>query len=285
MSHPSWPIEPPEASRPHQPSSDQPAPAWPQPPPAWPQPPHAGWQQAPPPGWPQAPPPGWPQAPPPGWPQPAPQPSWDQPQQQPWPPTYPASAPPPKKSRTGLIILIIPIAVLVLVGLGVAAYVWSADRIQAARTWVEAPTSLVGRPKITEPQLVAMVDQLAAQVRQRLPNATSTAVGLYGEPAELDVVVLAAVAGRVADPAKQLTQTFEGVSTAGLSASGITSVDPGPLGGEARCGTVSAGPVSIVLCAWADPGSLGIVGYYFQQDVDEVAAEFVRARGEVEKRG
>jgi hypothetical protein len=183
-----------------------------------------------------------------------------------------------------MIILIIPIAVLVLAGLGVAAYVWTADKIQAARTRVEAPTTLAGRPKITEAQLVAMVDQLAAQVKRGMPNATSTAVGLYGEPAELDVVVLAAVAGPVADPAKQLDQTFEGVRTAGLSASGITSVDPGPLGGEARCGNVSAGPVSVVLCAWADPGSLGLVGYYFEQNVDEVAAEFVRARGEVEKR-
>jgi hypothetical protein len=129
-----------------------------------------------------------------------------------------------------------------------------------------------------------MVDEMATQMRRAVPQSSSTAAGLYGDPANLDIVIVAAASGRLADPAKQLNQTFEGFSQGGVPATGVKSVDPGPLGGDAKCGTATAGPVPIVLCAWADSGSLGVIGYYFKQNVDDVAAEFVRARSEVEKR-
>jgi hypothetical protein len=258
MSQPSWPAGPPEPT-----GSQPPAPGWPQPPPGWPQPPAY-----------------------PVWPEPAPQQPWEQFQQQPWPPTYPVPAPPPRKSRTGLVILVVVLVLVVLGGsAAVAGYVWLGDTVRAAQTRVETPTTLVGRPQITDAQFVALVDDLLAQIRRGMPQATSTAAGLYGDPATLDLVVMAAVSGRLDDPAKHLNGTFEGAGRAGLSVSDVTSVDPGPLGGEARCATGRVGPMSIVLCAWADPGSLGLIAYYMKENVQDVAAEFVTARGQVERRG
>jgi hypothetical protein len=296
MSHPSWQNEPPEPSWPHQPQQGGQQP----PPPGWQQPPQPGWQQPPPaqPGWQQPPAqPGWQQSPPqPGWQQPpAPaggQQPWqpEPPQQQAWQQSYPpAVPPPPKKSRAGRIILIVALVLVVLCGGGgVAAYFLLGDTVgeavQAAQTRVEAPTTLVGRPKITDAQFVAIVDEMVAQLRKDIPEATSTAAGFYGDPAKQDMVMIAAASGRVPDPDKQLDDAFTGIGTSGLTVSGIETVEPGPLGGTAKCGTANAQGVPIVMCIWADAGSLGVVGYYFKSSVDEVATDFVKARGEVEKR-
>jgi hypothetical protein len=185
--------------------------------------------------------------------------------------------------------LIIALVLLVLCGGGgVAAYFLLGDKVgeavQAATTRVEAPATLVGRPKITDATFTAIVDQMVDQLKNDIPEATSTAAGFYGDPAQQDMVMIAAASGRVGDPEKQMNDAFTGIGSSGLTVSGVKTVDPGPLGGHAKCGTASAQGVPIVMCVWADAGSLGVVGYYFKNNVDEIAGDFVKARGEVEKR-
>ena len=102
------------------------------------------------------------------------------------------------------------------------------------------PETLVGRKKVTDATFVAVVDQMVAQLRKDVPQATSTAAGFYGDPAQQDMVMIAAVSGPIGDPDKQLNDAFTGIGTSGLNVSGITSVDPGALGGAAKCGTASA---------------------------------------------
>jgi hypothetical protein len=209
--------------------------------------------------------------------------------QQPWQQTYPAAPPPPKKSRVGRIILIVALVLVVLCGGGaVAAYMLLGDKVQdtvqAATTRVQTPDTLVGRPKITDAQFVTIVNEMVTDLKKDLPDATSTAAGFYGDPAQQDMVMIAAASGRVVDPEKQLNDAFTGMGTSGLTVSGTKEVDPGPLGGEAKCGTASAQGVPLVMCVWADAGSLGVVGYYFKDNVDAVASDFVKARAEVEKR-
>jgi hypothetical protein len=108
---------------------------------------------------------------------------------------------------------------------------------------------------------------------------------VYGEADLQDAVLIVAVAARLANPGRELDEMFRGMAAGGLSVGGIQAVYPGPLGGEAKCGVASVTGLSIVMCGWADAGSIGTVGFYFEDTIADVTADFVRARGEIEKRG
>ena len=43
---------------------------------------------------------------------------------------------------------------------------------------------------------------------------------------------------------------------------GVASVEPGALGGKAKCGTADAGGTDIAVCGWADAGCVGILMWY-----------------------
>lgn len=203
----------------------------------------------------------------------------------------PASAPlpptPPKKSKAGKIVLIVLAVVLVLC-CGGGAIAWFAvkdevkDAVEATNTRVTAPATLAGRPKITEPQLQAAVDSMMAEMKSTVQNETSTAGGFYGDMTKQDLVMIAAASGLVADPKKELD---DAVSSAGtqLAVSNVATVDPGPLGGEARCGDGKTQGMKLGVCVWADKGSVGMIVMYFKT-AEQVKAEFVTMRGQIEQR-
>jgi hypothetical protein len=114
------------------------------------------------------------------------------------------------------------------------------------------------------------------------PGATKSVGALYGTPSKRDIVVVAGVEAPVADPAKEMDGTFFGAGVGGLEVTGITDVDPGPLGGEARCGKSESAGVDLAFCAWADEGSVGWIMWYFKS-VKQVKGEFAKLRGEIEK--
>jgi hypothetical protein len=201
---------------------------------------------------------------------------------------YPA-APAPKKSKAGKIVLIILAVVLVVCGGGATAAYFAlrdtaGDVIQATQTRLVTPDTLAGRAKLSTSDLQAIVDQMITDMKRSVPGASSTVAAFYGDPAKQDMVMVAGASGYVTDPGKQLDDSFAQMATSGLVISGIEAVDPGPLGGDAKCGTGDASGVPVVLCVWADPGSVGVVGFYFKKNVDEIKAEFVKIRGEVEQR-
>jgi hypothetical protein len=197
------------------------------------------------------------------------------------PPGPPAA--PPKKSNVGKIILIV-LAVLVVLcaGGGVAAYFLLRDEVAVAtQTRVVAPETLAGRPKISQPELQAATAQMEAELKTALPNATSTVSGFYGDLATQDLVMIVAVSGVVADPDAEVD---EAMSTAGLNITNVKDVDPGPLGGSAKCGDGSSEGVDVGVCTWADRGSLGMI-VMFNKSGDDVASEFVTMRGQIEQQG
>jgi len=203
----------------------------------------------------------------------------------------PPTAPPKKKSRAGRIVLIVLAVVLLLcVGGGAALYFAFKDDVSgvvaAANTRVVAPDTLGGKPKITDPALQSVVDEMKTQLNGDLPDATSTAAAFYGDIAKKDLVMLVAASGLVVSPEQELDKTFTDLNSASMTIKNIKTVEAGPLGGSAKCGdgaiTDAGAELTIGVCAWADNGSVGMFGVY---NVDGAAAykNFVAMRAEVEK--
>jgi hypothetical protein len=229
-------------------------------------------------------------------------------------PGYPPPAP-PKKSKAVPIILV-AVAVVLVLCVGGAAAIFIAARNKAdditnaaknateptapaplptetpavdptkapagAKISIVEPKTLGGRPKLTDPQFKALADELRSGLAD-VPDATSTVGALYGTPEKKDIVVIAGAAGPVENPKKELDGTFLGAGISGLKVSGITTVDPGPLGGAAKCGKADQNSVNLVLCGWADTGSVGWVIFFFKT-ISKAKAEFPKLRGQIEKK-
>ncbi|MGW3605279.1 hypothetical protein [Micromonospora sp. NPDC005161] len=209
-------------------------------------------------------------------------------QGQPWgDPSMVGGPPPAKKSKVGRIVLIVLAVVLVLC-LGGAAITWFAVKdevgevVDATNTRVVAPTTLAGRPKIDDPELQRLSDDLVAEMKSTVQNETSAVGAFYGNPAEEDLVMIAGTSGLMSDPKKELDTAVTGLSTE-LGVATMAAVEPGPLGGEARCGDGTTDGVPLGVCVWADKGSVGLVVMFFKSGA-EAKAEFVTIRGQVEQR-
>ncbi|HWH01230.1 MAG TPA: hypothetical protein VNV66_18405, partial [Pilimelia sp.] len=68
-----------------------------------------------------------------------------------------------------------------------------------------------------------------------------------------------------------------------LSLRGLVGIEPGPLGGFARCGQAVSSGVDVGVCFWADRGALGVIFVYFAGARDAEAL-FVEIRGAVQRR-
>ena len=196
-------------------------------------------------------------------------------------------APEQKKSKAGKIVLLVLVAVLVLCGggIGVAFFAFKDDvqeTVEAAKTQVVAPATLAGRPKITEPTLQTVADNMVADMKSSITNETGAVGAFYGDPAKKDMVMIAAASGRVIDPAKEVDEGIQGLGGE-LKLTNVAPIDPGPLGGVAKCGDATAADIKMGICIWADKGSVGVIGIYFK-NAAAVKAEFAKIRAEVEKR-
>ncbi|MFI7022350.1 hypothetical protein [Micromonospora sp. NPDC049900] len=194
--------------------------------------------------------------------------------------------PPPKKSHAGKIVLIV-FAVLVVLCVGGGSVVWFVVRdtvgeaVDASRTRVVAPETLAGRQKVTEPELQQLSDSMVRELKSSIQNETGAVGAFYGNPSQENLVMIVAVSGLMADPKRELDEAVQAISTE-LTVSNMTSVEPGPLGGEARCGDGRA-DVALGICVWADRGSVGMI-VLFWSSRDDAASEFLTIRGQVEQR-
>jgi hypothetical protein len=195
--------------------------------------------------------------------------------------------PPTKKSGAGKILLIVlGVVVLLCIGGGTAVYLATKDKVtevvDATKTRVEAPAALAGKPKVTEPKLVATAEQMKSQIRGDVPDARDTIGAFYGDPAKQDLLMIVAVSGLIADPKKELDDAANGI-TKGMGVTNFKSVEPGPLGGDARCGDGETAGVDVGVCVWSDKGSLGMILVY-NKPASELEKQFVTMRGQIEKR-
>ena len=296
--------QPPYQPYPGQPGGD---PAQPQYPPTQPYPssgqPSYGPEYAPP-GYGQQPPPGYGQA----------YPGQEQPGygQQP-PPGYgqsgfPPPTPPKKKSKVLPIVLTSVAIVLVLcVGGVVALYMIGKNEVDkvddavrdvtptstaapatpdeteepATTVQIVEPKTLGGRDKLTDAQFTAVTDQLK-QGLSTVPGATSTVGALYGDPADQDIVIVAAAEAPITNPQRELDSTFYGAGVGGLKIDNIQTAPTGALGGAAKCGRSETSNIPMAICTWADKGSVGMFIWYYKS-VSKAKAEFPKLRAQVEK--
>jgi hypothetical protein len=145
------------------------------------------------------------------------------------------------------------------------------------------PARLNGRPKLTDRQYAGATRSLRDSL-SRAPGATDSIGALYGDPAERNIVIVAAVAAPIPDPERELSATLLGAGTTGMKLTGVITVSPGPLGGRAQCGNSSVAGVRVAMCAWADDGSVGWFIWYFKS-TGQVKGEFTKLRGLIEKAG
>ncbi|MEV4637065.1 hypothetical protein AB0J80_06900 [Actinoplanes sp. NPDC049548] len=241
-----------------------------------------------------------------------PQPDYTQPQYAQPGYAQPGYAPAPKPKSRAVPITLVSIAVLLVLCVGGGTVIYLAarnaaddvatagpstgptartDRTEpteeptaepAAEITVVEPARLGGRPKLTDPQFAGAAAQLEEGL-QKVPGATQTVGGLYGTPADQDIVIVAAAAADVADPKRELDGTFLGAGVGGLKITDITSTAPGSLGGVAKCGKGEAGGAPLVMCGWADEGSVGWMIWYYES-MSDAKAEFPKLRGQVEKK-
>jgi hypothetical protein len=202
---------------------------------------------------------------------------------------FPGAFPPPekKKSKALKIVLISLAVVLVLCIGGIAAAVLAnkddiTGVIDAQNITVVEPATLGGRPKLTDPQFAEATTGLKEALSQA-PGTTSTVGALYGDASKQDIVMIAGASAPLVNPEKQLEDTLKGASSGGLVLTDVVKVEPGPLGGTAKCGNSTTSGIKLGVCAWADNGSVGMIAVYFKS-VDDVKAEFIDLRGQIEQK-
>ncbi|MEH0936510.1 hypothetical protein [Micromonospora psammae] len=200
----------------------------------------------------------------------------------------PGVPPAPRKSSAGKIVLIVLAVLLVLcLGGGAAVFFLVKDEVKEAvdaqDTRVSAPETLAGRPKVTDPNLQDVAEQLESELNRTIPDATSTAGAFYGNPAKRDLVMVAAASGLNPDPTRTLNDFLAGARTSDVEIGAMKTVDAGPLGGVARCGDAKAAKVPLGVCVWSDKGSLGMIMIYFKNGAD-AQAEFATMRGQIEQK-
>jgi hypothetical protein len=225
-------------------------------------------------------------------------------------PGFPGAQPPKKKSKAMPIIMIsLAIVLLLCVGGGVTIYLTGKNVLgkvgnnadaqsstgpggpasaqpsaskKAGAITVTEPKTLGGRKKITDPSLAAATAQLKSSLAESTDGAKSIG-SIYGDVAEQDIVIVAATATEIPVPSVALDATFKTAGNSGLALTGITSAPAGSLGGSAKCGKGEASGAPLIMCGWADQGSIGWVIWYFES-MDKAKAEFPKLRAQIEKK-
>jgi hypothetical protein len=220
-------------------------------------------------------------------------------------PQVPMFEEPPRKSRTGLWIGLGVAAVLVLClgAAGVGALVYFANRDKdtlntgsaaspsttRATIVLTAPDSIGSRSKNTDPQLN---ESLQNATRSLMTKMSSSGIGepvgaFYGSAEKKDLMMIFGVPtppGAGALPDTMVDQMFTMMGTiSGARAGEAHPVDPGPLGGNAKCADLDLKGVPAAFCAWSDAGSFGYIFWYFTT-VAQAQGEFVTVRGLIEHR-
>jgi hypothetical protein len=220
----------------------------------------------------------------PGYPEPA---TYQQPAyQQPYDPNYQqygVPAPPPKKSKRWLWISL-AVAGVLLVVCGVGGFLLFRNTLNEATETLVTPAEVHGLTLTTDANLTQLAEQAKTDLRQQVKNSTGSIGAFYSDPSDpTKLTMVVGVSGTVANPKNEIKDAFDQLNTSGLSAGDVHDVDSGSLGGETRCGTGSASGQDLVVCVWADHGSVGMM-VFFNRPVAESESLFSEFRTAIIKR-
>ncbi len=147
-----------------------------------------------------------------------------------------------------------------------------AKAVAAAGT-LSLPGSLGSRHQLTDPANEARMSQVAAQ----MPKGTKVAV--YGAtPTDPSLIVYIYQAHLSQVDQSSFLDGFEGAANS--DAAGIHAVDPGPLGGEARC--QSSAKDELTACMFVGPA--GVVGVIVRETGVGAEQDALSIRAQVEHR-
>jgi hypothetical protein len=136
------------------------------------------------------------------------------------------------------------------------------------------PATLGGKPRIEIGSGSVATDDLTFEV-------TATAQGVYGNAAKQDVLFLIAVASTDMTPEARFSLMVSEASQE-FGVDRYASVDPGPLGGLAKCGDGTINGVPSAVCAWSDDGTTGLL-INSLKDAGDFGKQVAELRTEVEK--
>ncbi|MGI5155275.1 hypothetical protein [Microbispora sp. CA-102843] len=192
-----------------------------------------------------------------------------------------------RRRAMGRIVLIVLAGLAAAVGsAAVLMYpVEETNGIQAsAQTHVVEPKTLAGRTKFVDAEFRAVADQMTADVKKETPEATDVFAAFYGEPGKRDLVMIVGVsAARITAHAAKAGKLIAGVAYGGVKVTDVKPVEPGPLGGAAKCGDADVDGMPSGVCTWADGNTMGLIFIYFKSG-QQAEAEFVEMRSEIEQR-
>jgi hypothetical protein len=175
------------------------------------------------------------------------------------------------------------LAVLLVLCCGGAYFFGGRDILKESNASVSTPETVAGLKKSNNAQLKPLVDGMASQLKKDA-GLDETIAAFYEDPKdEQKLVLLVGGTKLLLRPDSELDDAFKGFNDEGGDVKSVTEVDPGKLGGKARCGTADREGTKSSLCAWADHGSL-VIGVFFNRTVDESAALLRQIREEILKR-
>jgi hypothetical protein len=175
--------------------------------------------------------------------------------------------------------------VLCVGGIGVAVFA-AKDTVEkvvdAASITVVEPATLGGRAPVTDPTLTSSLSSLDRELG-KVPGATGSVSGLYGDVQQQDLVMVAAASSITGSPQERFDEFTTGMNSGGMQMTNLADTDPGPLGGIAKCGDSTTAGVPMAICVWSDNGSIGMFAMMFKEKAD-LEKEFVSMRGQVEQK-
>jgi hypothetical protein len=144
----------------------------------------------------------------------------------------------------------------------------------------EVPEEIDGLPRSPNSDYADMSHLQVEYLKRYVSTPNDTIAEIYAGEGLSDTIQISAVAGPVADQAKVVDAFFSP-----RRINDLRPVEPGALGGVARCGTVPDTTTYLVtICAWADEGSAGMLSIQ-SVDMKDRRAEFAKLRERFQRAG
>ena len=187
---------------------------------------------------------------------------------------------PTRRPRRALLIALPLVAVLLAAGMAVFLK-FVLPVIQEGDATISTPDTVAGLTKVTRPALQDVADKLKGDLEASMSDVSGSVVSFYEDPADpAKIVLLYGVTGPVTSPERSLNATLDQLTGGGGIYVEMHPVDPGPLGGVAKCGAGDSSSGAVSVCGWSDHGSIAVV-IFFNRDVESSTELFGRIHGEV----
>jgi hypothetical protein len=164
------------------------------------------------------------------------------------------------------------LAFLVILTLGCCGccYAWARPYLDEYPALVMVPSQAAGLVLIDDADARRETAVLEGKIRAKRWFAEDVFAAVYAEPGTQRRVTLFGTTEFLLSPERDLAAGMDGLS-GDLRLTDIRKVDPGPLGGYARCGTGRRDGQAVAVCAWADHGSMA-VALFADRNLDDSAA-------------